>query len=157
MPPPPILDPSQIDLTRLIAGPEQIEQANPHRHEFRLLDGVVHLDQATAVYAGFHDIRPGAFWVRGHIPGRPLFPGVLMIEAAAQLASYLHYVIFPRTEFLGFIGVDAVKFRGVVQPPCRFVIVGRGKVMKPRRMVCDSQGFVDGKMVFEGEISGMTV
>ena len=157
MPPPPILDPSGLDLSTLIAGPEQIEQVNPHRYEFRLLDGVVRLDPSASVFVGYHDVRPDAFWVRGHIPGRPLFPGVLMIEASAQLASYAHHSVFPTKEFLGFIGVDAVKFRGVVQPPARFVIVGRGKTMKPRRMVCEMQGFVDGTMVFEGEISGMTV
>jgi 3-hydroxyacyl-[acyl-carrier-protein] dehydratase len=157
MPPPPILDPTQLDFSRLLADRAEIARVNPHRHEFALLDAVLFLDQERGVYAGYHDIREDAFWVRGHIPGRPLFPGVLMIEAAAQLASYLYHYLFPNMGFLGFTGVDEVKFRGVVAPPCRLVMVGRGVHMKPRRMVCATQGFVGETMVFEGVITGMPV
>ena len=157
MPPPLILDPSQLDLSHLVADRAVIESVNPHRHEFRLLDGVVLLDTERSIYAGYHDVREDAFWVRGHIPGRPLFPGVLMIEAAAQLASYLYNCVFPGQGFLGFAGVDGVKFRGTVSPPCRFVVIGRGTQMKPRRVICQSQGFVGQTMVFEGVITGMPV
>ena len=146
-----------MDFTNLIADEAEIERVNPHRHEFRLLDGVVLLDLEHSIYAGYHDVREDAFWVRGHIPGRPLFPGVLMIEAAAQLASYMHYRLFEGRVFLGFVGVDKVKFRGTIAPPCRFVIVGHGKTLKPRRMVCESQGFVGSTMVFEGEVTGMPI
>jgi len=157
MPPPLILDPAKLDFSRLIADRAEIERVNPHRYEFALLDGVVHLDMERGIYAGFHDVRADEFWVRGHIPGRPLFPGVLMIETAAQLASFLYHRLFPDAGFLGFTGVDKVKFRGTVQPPCRFVVVGQGVQVKPRRMICASQGFVGQTMVFEGEITGMPV
>ena len=157
MPPPIILDPSQLDLANLIADRAQIERANPHRFEFALLDAIVHVDVQRGVYAGYHDVRPDAFWVRCHVPGRPLFPGVLMIEVAAQLASYLHHSVFPGRGFLGFVGVDGVKFRGTVEPPCRFVVVGRALQMRPRRLICEAQGFVGQNMVFEGTITGMPV
>lgn len=157
MPPPPILDPTQLDFSRLVADVVEIERANPQRHEFRLLDGVVLFDRDRVLAVGFHDVREDAFWVRGHIPGRPLLPGVLMIEAAAQLASFVHHRLFTDRGFIGFTGVDGAKFRGVVQPPCRFVIVGRGVQMKPRRMVCEVQGFVGATMVFEAKITGMAV
>lgn len=157
MPPLPFLDPAQLDFSRLVADRAAIERANPQRFEFALLDGVVHIDVERGQYAGFHDVRPDEFWVRGHIPGRPLFPGVLMIETAAQLASYLYHRLFPGAGFLGFTGVDKVKFRGTVQPPCRFIVIGQAIQMKPRRMICASQGFVGSTMVFEGEITGMPV
>ncbi len=157
MPPPLILDPATLDFSTLLADRAEIERFNPHRHEFSLVDGVVLLDVARGVYAGYHDVRTDAFWVRGHVPGRPLFPGVLMIEVAAQLASYLYHRLFPNMGFLGFTGVDHVKFRGTVEPPCRFVVVGRGIQIKPRRMVCASQGFVGQTMVFEGTVTGMPV
>jgi 3-hydroxyacyl-[acyl-carrier-protein] dehydratase len=157
MPPPLILDPTTLDFSKPLAARAEIERVNPHRYEFALLDGVVMLDTAQGIYAGFHDVREDAFWVRGHVPGRPLFPGVLMIEAAAQLASYLYHRLFPNMGFLGFTGVDDVKFRGVVAPPCRLVIVGRGLQMRPRRMLCASQGFVGPTMVFEAVITGMPV
>ncbi|MBU0717092.1 MAG: beta-hydroxyacyl-ACP dehydratase [Planctomycetes bacterium] len=146
-----------MDLTNSVADRAEIERVNPHRHEFRLLDGVVLVDLERRLCAGYHDVRPDAFWVRGHIPDRPLFPGVLMIEAAAQLASYFYHRAVPGRGFLGFVAVDRVKFRGTVQPPCRFVIVGHGTEVKPRRLICELQGFIDSTMVFEAEITGMSV
>jgi len=157
MPPPLILDPAELDLSNPIARRPEIERAIPQRHEFAFLDAVVLIDRQRGLYAGYHDVRDDAFWVRGHIPGRPLFPGVLMIEVAAQLSSYLHHVLFEPSTFIGFVGVDRVKFRGAVEPPCRLVVVGRGKVLKPRRLTCETQGFVNGTMVFEGEITGMSI
>jgi 3-hydroxyacyl-[acyl-carrier-protein] dehydratase len=157
MPPPAILDPSRLDFSRLIASREEIMRLNPHRHEFALLDGIVYCDPENSVFAGYHDVQADAWWVRGHVPGRPLFPGVLMIEVAAQLASYLTHRILGLRGFIGFAGVDKVKFRGAVAPPARFVIVGRGKQVKRRRTVCETQGFVGDTMVFEGEITGMPV
>jgi len=157
MPPPLILDPSALDFSRPLALRADIERVLPHRHEFALLDAVLTLDLERGIYAGYHDVRPDAFWVRGHIPGRPLFPGVLMIEAAAQLASFVHARLFPDAGFLGFTGVDEVKFRGTVQPPCRLVMIGRAKQVRPRRMICQTQGFVGTTMVFEAEITGMSI
>lgn len=157
MPPPPILDPAELDLSSPIAREPEIARAIPQRHEFALLDAVVLVDADRSLFAGYHDVREDAYWVRGHIPGRPLFPGVLMIEVAAQLCSYLHHKVFQPSGFIGFVGVDRVKFRGAVSPPCRFLVMARGKVLKPRRLTCEVQGFVNEVMVFEGEISGMTM
>ena len=157
MPPPAIIDPSTLDFSQLIADRDEIMRVNPHRHEFMLLDGVVFCDLEQRLFAGFHDVREDAFWVRGHIPGRPLFPGVLMIETAAQLASFMTHYILGFEGFIGFAGVDNVKFRGAVTPPCRFVIVGRGTNVKRRRTVCECQGFVGDTMVFEAEVTGMRV
>lgn len=157
MPPPLIIDPAQLDLANPVADRAAIQRHNPHRFEFALLDAVVLQDITTGIFAGYHDVRSDAFWVRGHIPGRPIFPGVLMIEIAAQLASYAFHCLTETDHFLGFAGVDAVKFRGVIQPPARFLMVGRSVQVKPRRMICDTQGFVDGTMVFEGTITGMPV
>ena len=157
MPPPVILDPRTLDFSNLVADREQIMRVNPHRHEFCLVDGVVLCDQENRIFAGYHDIRPDAFWVRGHVPERPLFPGVLMIEVAAQLSSYLKSIMLGGDGFFGLAGVDQVKYRGTVEPPCRFVVVGRGVEVRPRRTKCQTQGFVDGTMVFEAVISGMAV
>jgi 3-hydroxyacyl-[acyl-carrier-protein] dehydratase len=157
MPPPVILDPSTLDFSRLVADREEILRVNPHRHEFAMLDGIVHCDAEAQIYAGYHDVREDGWWVRGHVPGRPLFPGVLMIETAAQLASYLTHTVLGHVGFVGFAGVDKVKFRDTVTPPARFVIIGRGRQIRRRRTVCDMQGFVGSTMVFEGEITGMRV
>jgi 3-hydroxyacyl-[acyl-carrier-protein] dehydratase len=157
MPPPAILDPSTLNFSQLVADRDEILRVNPHRHEFALLDGIVYCDVEQHIFAGYHDVREDAWWVRGHVPGRPLFPGVLMIEVAAQMASYLTQRTLGTKGFVGFAGVDKVKFRGTVTPPARFVIVGRGKQIKRRRTVCETQGFVENTMVFEAEITGMPV
>lgn len=157
MPPPAILNPSTLDFSQLVADRDEIQRVNPQRHEFALLDGIVHCDIENRIFAGYHDVREDAWWVRGHVPGRPLFPGVLMIEVAAQLASYITHHVLQIKGFAGFAGVDKVKFRGTVTPPARFVVISRGKTVRRRQTVCDSQGFVGATMVFEGEITGMPV
>jgi 3-hydroxyacyl-[acyl-carrier-protein] dehydratase len=157
MPPPVILPPAELDLAQIIADRDEIMRFNPQRHEFQLLDAVFYQDIERGIIAGFHDIRDDAFWVRGHIPGRPIFPGVLMIESAAQLCSYMYSRVVGPSGFLGFAGVDGVKFRGAVTPPSRFVIIGQAKSIKVRRMICYMQGFVGDEMVFEAEITGMPI
>jgi 3-hydroxyacyl-[acyl-carrier-protein] dehydratase len=157
MPPPLILDPTKLDYDHPFADRAAILGVNPHRYEFALLDAVVLLDPVQGLYAGYHDVRPDEFWVRGHIPGRPLFPGVLMIEVAAQLSSFAAHHVLKVGRFIGFAGVDKVKFRGTITPPARFVVVARQLDLKPRRVISAAQGFVDGTMVFEAEITGMPV
>src|SRR5262249_38180982 len=124
MPPPALLLPSSIDFSQIIAGREEIMRMNSQRFEFQLLDGIVVYDPERNIGVGYHDIKSDGWWTRGHVPGRPLFPGGLMIEVAAQLASYVFGRMFGDGRFLGFSGVDEVKFRGMVEPPCRLVMIG---------------------------------
>lgn len=157
MPPAAILDPAALDYSRVVADRSEIERFNPQRHEFQLLDAIVYSDPESGIFAGYHDLRTDAWWARGHIPGRPLFPGVLMIEVAAQLASFLTHRVLGAEGFLGFVGVDEVKFRGTVQPPARFIVIGKAREVRRRRTVCEAQGFVNGDMVFGGVITGMFI
>lgn len=157
MPPPAILDPSTLDFSKLLADREAIRQMIPHRFEFELLDAVLFADLESRVFAGYSDLREDAWWARGHIPGRPLFPGVLMVEIGAQLMSYFYHFALQRSGFIGFTGIDAVRFRGAVVPPARFVVIGRQAELKPRRLIADVQGFVEQTMVFEGRLTGMPI
>jgi len=157
MPPKAIIDLAAIDTSRVLVDKDEIYRVNPHRFEFQLLDGIFHIDRDRGELAGYRDVRADEFWVRGHIPARPVMPGVLMIEAAAQLVSY--YVQsderYAKGDFLGFGGVDGVKFRGVVVPGDRLIILGKMIEIRPRRCVGATQGLVDGQMVYEGKITGM--
>lgn len=157
MPPPAIADLSQVDLEHVEVTREQIYSVLHHRHEFMQLDGIIHIDVARQMMIAYRDIRADEWWCKAHIPGRPIFPGVLLIESAAHVASYYYHRILGRTEFLGFSGVDRVKFRGAVTPPSRLILVGRGLEVKPRRTICEVQGFVNGTMVFEGQVTGMPI
>ena len=155
MPPPAFLDLDSIDLKHVIVSREEIYEKLPHRFEFMQLDGILHIDIPHELAVGFRDIRTDEWWVKGHIPGRPLFPGVLMVETAAHLASYLSLLLLKQDRFLGFGGIDATKFREAVVPPSRLYLVCKAIEIKPRRTVCAIQGFVEGRMVLETRITGM--
>ncbi len=157
MPPEPILDISKIDTDTVGVTREEIYQVNPHRYEFQQLDGIYFVDREKKIMAGFRDVRDDEFWVRGHIPDRPIFPGVLMIETAAQLVGYYAMSEIPNKGFLGFAGVDGVKFRGQVVPGKRIIMVGKMLELKPRRCTGATQAYVDGKQVYEGLITGMWI
>ena len=127
MPREPIIDVATIDTGKVEITRQEIYKVNPHRFEFMQLDGIYFIDRDKAVMAGFRDVREDEFWVRGHIPGRPLLPGVLMIETAAQMVSYYVMSEAPEKGFLGFSAVDNVKFRGQVTPGQRLIVVGRNR------------------------------
>jgi 3-hydroxyacyl-[acyl-carrier-protein] dehydratase len=90
------------------------------------------------------------------MPDYPLLPGVLLCEAAAQLASY--YVVTEgllKGDFVGFGGLENVRFRGVVRPGDRLVLVGKGISLNPRRTIFNVQGFVGSVMVFHADVIGV--
>ena len=157
MPASPLFDVADLDLSQVQVSREQVYEILPQRHEFMVLDGILHFDAAARRVVAFKDIRTDDWWARGHLPGRPLLPGVLMIEAAAQVAAYCSHMLNATDRFLGFTGVDNVKFRGIVQPPCRLLLLGHAASVKPKRVICDAQGWVGNKLVFEGTVTGMPV
>lgn len=158
MPPATFVDLREVDLDRIEFDRDEIRQRNPHRFEFELLHGIIAFRPDDGIIVGHHLASEDAFWVRGHIPGRPLFPGVLMIETAAQLCSFYWRESFPEIDrFFGFAGIENTRFRGVVEPGDRLILVGKMVQVKPRRAIFDAQGFVNGSMVFETRIKGMPV
>ncbi len=152
-----MIDLSTLDLNKQIVGIEGIREVIPHRFEMEQLTGILKFDIEQGIIIGYKDISDKEFWVRGHIPGRPLMPGVLMLEAAAQLCTYYYKQTMKDDRFLGFGGIDKVKFRGKVVPGDKLIIIAKNKELRSRRAIFDAQGVVDGKLVFEGIIIGMVV
>ncbi len=146
-----------IDTSKVLFGKEDIRAINPQRETMEQLDGIVLLDTANQVIVGYKDVRDDEFWVRGHMPGYPLLPGVLMCEAAAQLCSF--YIIktgySQAGDFMGFGGMENVRFRGTVHPGERLILVGKGTKFHRRQTVFNVQGFVNETMVFHGDIIGV--
>jgi 3-hydroxyacyl-[acyl-carrier-protein] dehydratase len=155
MPPQFLFDISGIDLDRILYDQEAVRACNPQRGHMEQLNGIVYAEPALGRIIGFKDVRPDEFWVEGHIPGRPLLPGVLMIETGAQLASFYTRKFVGWKGFIGFGGVDGVKFRQQVSPGCRMYIVGRKIWERHHRICCEVQGMVQGNLVFEGSIIGL--
>lgn len=155
----PILDLATIDLSQTAVTKEEILALNAQRDEFEQIDRIAALDLEAGQAVGIKTQRSDEFWTRGHIPGRPIMPGVLMIEMAAQISSVIYHLKFQTggKVFFGFGGVNAVKFRGTVEPGKDLVMVVRAKALKSRMAIFEAQGFVDGRMVFEGEVSGILI
>ncbi|MFO8007170.1 MAG: 3-hydroxyacyl-ACP dehydratase FabZ family protein [Candidatus Brocadiia bacterium] len=155
MPPKPLIDLEQVDLSSVVVPQQEVRKYNAQRYEMEQLDGLLHLDLEEGVGVGLKEVGEDEFWVRGHIPGRPLLPGVLMCEAAAQLCSYIYKRTVETEKFLGFGGMEEVKFRRAVEPGNRLIIVAKAERLRPRRATFRCQGFVDGAMAFEATIIGM--
>jgi 3-hydroxyacyl-[acyl-carrier-protein] dehydratase len=156
MPPEAIFDLTRLDFTNIVADREALRRVNPQRLEMEQLDAIIHFDREQHLVVGYRDVRSDEFWVRGHMPGYPLLPGVLMCEAAAQLCSY--YVVtvgFLQGDFIGFGGLEDVRFRGIVRPGDRFVLVGKAVRLHRRQTICNVQGFVGSTMVFHGDVLGV--
>ena len=156
MPPEFHFDPSQLDFRRPLAGRAEIERVNPQRYEMEQLTAIVHVEPDRNLIVGYKDVTADEFWVRGHMPGYPLMPGVLMCEAAAQLCSY--YIMTYGTkqgDFLGFGGMDNVRFRGTVKPGDRLVLVSKATKLHRRQTIFNVQGFVGSTMVFHADIIGV--
>jgi 3-hydroxyacyl-[acyl-carrier-protein] dehydratase len=157
MPPSLLYDISGIDLSQIVFDKQAILEANPQRGPMEHLDAIVYADPSLGRIIGYKEVRLDEFWVEGHIPGRPLLPGVLMIEAAAQLASFYTRKFVGWKGFVGFGGADDIRFRLPVVPPCRMYLIGQKIWERHHRLYCKVQGIVDGNMVFEIAIIGTEV
>jgi 3-hydroxyacyl-[acyl-carrier-protein] dehydratase len=154
MPPRLLYDISGIDLSRVIFDQQVIREVNPHRGDMEQLNGIAYVDPELGQIIGYKDVRPDEFWVAGHIPGNPIMPGVLMVEAAAQLASFYSHKFIGWTGFIGFGGAEAIRFRQPVRPGCRLYIVEKKVWERHHRICCAAQGLVEGNIVFEATIVG---
>jgi 3-hydroxyacyl-[acyl-carrier-protein] dehydratase len=118
-------------------GRQEIEEILPHREPFLLLDEVLELEPGCRVVAR-REVRSEDPWFAGHFPGRPVMPGVLIVEAMAQAGAVA--VLWQeenRGKIAFFAGIDDCRFKRVVEPgdtltlTCEIDIVrgpiGRGK------------------------------
>jgi len=154
-----LADLDSLDLSQVIITHDEFYSYLQHRGTFAVIDGVLHHSKETGIIVGYKDITTDQWWGKDHIPGRPIFPGVLMVEASAHLGTYEFYSRYPEAQhvFMGFTGINRTRFRAVVEPDCRILFVGKLTRTRNNLFTYCSQGFVDKKMVFEGEVTGMVI
>jgi 3-hydroxyacyl-[acyl-carrier-protein] dehydratase len=130
-----------------------IEAILPHREPFLLIDEVLELDPGRRVVA-LKRVREDEWYLRGHFPGRPVMPGVLIVEAMAQTGAV---AVLAEEENRGrialFAGIDDTRFKRIVEPgdelqlECTLEQV-RGPIGKGR-----ARATVDGQLAARGTLT----
>jgi 3-hydroxyacyl-[acyl-carrier-protein] dehydratase len=142
----------------------QVLAAVPHRPPFRFVDEILELDDEHIVAS--YRFPPEADFYRGHFPGRPVTPGVLLVEAMAQAAVVAHglYLLAKTTpaEDLGrglcLFTEASVEFAGMVAPGERVTIHGRKILLRRQKLrsAVEMTG-ADGRVVCSGTLAGVRV
>ena len=128
----------------------------PHRYPILLVDRILDYEKGQWV-RGIKNISIGELVFQGHFPKRPVFPGVLIVEAMAQTGGCLVMQDFEdrSKKVIYFMAIDGVKFRKPVVPGDQLVM--EVKVISHRGKICKMRGeaFVDGQKVAEAEFMSM--
>jgi len=136
-----------------IFGIEKIREIIPHRYPFLFVDRVVEIIEPDFI-RGYKNISVNEAIFQGHFPTDPVFPGVLIMEALAQLGAILMLRQFPKEKRMAyFTGIDKAKFRRVVIPGDRLDL--EMKLVRQRGVFAQMEGkaMVDGKIAATGILS----
>ncbi len=135
---------------------EDIMKVLPHRYPFLLVDRILEIEEKKRI-VGLKNVTINEPFFQGHFPGHPIMPGVLIIEAMAQVGGMLLMgsVGDPETKVVYFMSLDNVKFRRPVKPgdQIRFEL----EIVQIRGAVCKMRGVgkVDGEVVAEADMAAM--
>jgi len=154
----PPIDLKLFNFDNPLIGLEAIRAVNPQRYEFEMLSGIVHVDTDRHIVVGFKDLTQDEFWIKGHVPGLPMLPGVLMCEAAAQLCGYyIATYVAGIGAMIGLAGIDEARFHRPVKPGKRLVMVGTGIKIHRRLTKFRVVGTVESEKAFEVVVAGLSL
>lgn len=140
-------------VTKTVLSVEDIQKLLPHRYPFALVDRIVeYIPEKRAV--GIKNVTFNEPHFQGHFPGRPIMPGVLIVEAMAQVGGV---VLTQMADVEGglfmFAGIDKVRFRRQVVPGDQLIMTAELLCVKRRRFgKMQARAEVDGQLAAEGEL-----
>lgn len=133
---------------------EEIHKLLPHRYPFALVDRIIkYVPGSLAV--GIKNVTFNEPHFQGHFPGKPVMPGVLIVEAMAQVGGIVlsQHPDLPHGKIWFFAGIDGVRFRRQVVPGDRLEMTTKLLVVKRKRVAkMEAIAFVDGQKVCEGTL-----
>ena len=139
----------------------------PQQKPFRFIDEIIRLDEEEIV--GAYRFREDEFFYPGHFPGRPITPGVILVESMAQIGvvAYGMYLLACQrnvrpSEMKGplslFSLAEDIEFKGIVKPGERVIVRGKKIYMRKGALKVDvSMERENGEMVCQGKLAGMGV
>lgn len=130
---------------------EDIKKVLPHRDPFLMVDSITAITDDGAT--GVKNVRADEPHFKGHFPGRPIMPGVLMVEAMAQVAGIVALKRVNRAGGMAFLaGIENVRFREPVVPGDQLVIEMKMVKVKARFCVAEGIARVRDKVACEGTV-----
>jgi UDP-3-O-[3-hydroxymyristoyl] N-acetylglucosamine deacetylase / 3-hydroxyacyl-[acyl-carrier-protein] dehydratase len=130
----------------------------PHRYPFLLVDRITSIEEGQSC-EGLKNVTVNEPFFQGHFPGHPTMPGVLILEAMAQVGGMLmlNSVEDPANKLMYFMGIDGAKFRRPVVPGDQLRFKLRVLNVRRRTMKMRGEAFVDGQLVAEAELLATVV
>lgn len=131
---------------------DQIKELIPHRYPFLLVDKIIELEEGKKAI-GIKNVTVNEPFFQGHFPGYPIMPGVLIIEAMAQVGAVAMMSIEENKGKLGvFAGIDKVRFKKEVRPGDTLTM--EVEMLSLRRNIgkATAKAYVDGDLVCSGDL-----
>jgi len=138
---------SKLDITEIL-------NTLPHRYPFVLVDRVLEVEDGKSITA-LKNVTINEPFFQGHFPGQPVMPGVLIMEALAQVGAIMAYLSMGgdgADKLVYFAGMDKVRFRKKVTPGDQLILKVETVRKKMRIWTLEGKAYVDGKIAAEAKL-----
>lgn len=134
----------------------EIQNILPHRYPFLLVDRILEMDKGTKA-VGIKNVTVNEPFFMGHFPGNPIMPGVLIVEALAQLAGLLAFLSGVQGDAVYFMSIEKAKFRKPVVPGDQLRLEITTLHQRANVWKFSGNAKVDEKIVAEAEFTAMVL